>query len=158
MLLASLSTIRTYDSCKRSFLHPICTTYWCVISALYIHTYGRSLLYAFYATKQGVIVVILENVCNFETTNARCVLIVLIGNSDDSEQPLFWKCSCYVPVYSTGPGRIFDLQLCPNGDHLGNGSNYGTINTRCMFLVLIESSDDVEQLVYRASFLYLITK
>ena len=33
----------TYDSCKWGFFHPICTTYWCVIIAVYMHTYIRTM-------------------------------------------------------------------------------------------------------------------
>ena len=38
---------------------------------------------------------ILKNDCNFETTNARCIPVVLIENSDDFEQLLFLKFACY---------------------------------------------------------------
>ena len=40
-MIVCCSSFRTYDSCKWSFFHPICTTYWCVISAVYIHTYDK---------------------------------------------------------------------------------------------------------------------
>ena len=32
----------TYNSHKWSFFHPICMTYWCVTSAVYIHTYSMT--------------------------------------------------------------------------------------------------------------------
>jgi len=48
---------------------------------------------------------ILENGCYFETTNARCLLVVLIENSDDFEHLLFWEFACY-PFTQLGQGEF----------------------------------------------------
>ena len=41
---------------------------------------------------------------------------------------------------------------------LKNGCNFGSNSARCTFIVLIESSDDFEQLIFQAFFFYLFTK
>ena len=67
------------------------------------------------------------------------------------------------PNYSQSKARDsfsirFHLQYTLMAAIVKNGCNFGTNSARCMFLVLIESSDDFEQLLFQAVFFYLFTK
>ena len=53
----------------------------------------------------------------------------------------------------------FTFVICAYGGHLDkNGNNSWTINAWCMQLVLIESPNDFEQLLFQAFFSYLFKK
>ena len=52
----------------------------------------------------------------------------------------------------------FHLQYTLMAAILKNGCIFGPNSARCTFIVLIESSDDFEQLLFQAFFFYLFTK
>ena len=71
--------------------------------------------------------------------------LVLIQNSDDFEQLSFNK-FIHVYIEKLEPRTIINLQFSPMAAILKNGCIFGTIGDKCMLKVMIESSDDFEQL------------
>ena len=91
----------------------------------------------------------MENGCTFGTINARCMSLVLIESSEDFEQLLFYKC-ILVYIQKLEPRTILNLQFSPMAAILKNCCIFGTIYAKSMLKVMIESSDDFEQLLFRA--------
>ena len=73
--------------------------------------------------------------------------LILIESCDDFEQLLFYI-FVLLSIQKLGPGTILNLLFPPMAAILENGCIFGTINAKCMLKVMIESSDDVEQLLF----------
>ena len=91
----------------------------------------------------------MENGCTFGTISARCMPLVLIESSKDFEQLLFYK---FILVYiqKLEPRTILNLQFSHMAAILKNGCIFRTIDDKCLLKVMIESSDDFEQLLFWA--------